>query len=65
MKYEKKREYVRILFLELKELLDCAAQAPCVTEKDKLDELYYLHSVEIYRKWQRLINRIKKATVID
>jgi len=65
LKYDKKAEYIRTWLPELANIDDAAALAPWLLSPTQLKEanaLQYPLPVEIYKKWTRSINNIKKAS---
>lgn len=59
-KYDKKGEYVKTWLPELANVPPFIVQAPWLLGEEKLVELSYPQPVEIYKKWQRSINKITK-----
>lgn len=62
LKYDKKGEYIRTWIPELQEVESALVHAPwLLEEKETISD--YPHPIEIYKKWTRSINNIKKASV--
>ena len=64
IKYDKNGDYVRTWLPELKSLPNFIVQAPWLMSPGALKKNDYPQPVEVYKKWQRSINRILKAVEV-
>lgn len=59
VKYDKKGEYIKTYLPELASVMDARVQAPWMLEAEERTTLDYPEPVEVYKKWNWAMNKIK------
>lgn len=61
IKYDKNGEYVKTYLPELQNIMDARVQAPWMLEEAERAAIDYPEPVEIYKKWNWAMNKVKAA----